>query len=198
MEMYKIVRGVLVWGILGLMIMSGTALGSIVVMSTDVPRAIPENSPVGVTSTLDFPSMIIEDVDLILTITHTCIPDVHIDLTSPAGTTAHLINAWTEGGIFEGVGCPDDFVDTRFDDEALTNLRDGVAPYTGHFNIVWPGNDTMSFFDGQNAGGTWTLFISDLAAVDVGTLQAWGLEIVPEPATLALLGLGGLLLRRRR
>jgi len=180
------------------MVVSSTVLGSTIVMSTDVPKAIPENNPVGVTSTLVFPSMIIVDVDLILTITHTCIPDIHIELTSPAGTTAHLVDAWTEGGIFVGIGCPDNFVNTHFDDDAPTNLLNGVAPYTGHFNIDWPGNDKMSFFDGQNAGGMWTLFVSDLAAADTGTLQGWGLEIVPEPCTLILLALGGLALRRKR
>ena len=198
MKTSKIVRGALVWGILGLSIMSATARGSIVVMSTDVPKAIPDDSPVGVTSTLEFPSMTIEDVDLILTIIHPFVDDCHIELTSPAGTTARLIDSWNEGGILHGEGGRVDFVDTHLDDEAPVNLRDGIPPHTGHYNIVWPGNDTMSFFDGQNAGGTWTLFVADLAAADVGRIESWGLEVVPEPATIALLGLGALQLLRRR
>ncbi len=189
---------VLVWAILGVIFASTNALGT-VVMSSDVPKIIPDDDPAGISSTLDFPSMIIGDVDLILTITHNSVLDLHIELQSPAGTTAVLLlDGWSEGGILTGMGYPNpNFLNTHFDDESKTSLHEVKAPYTGSFNIDrsdMPGNDNMSFFYGQDAGGTWTLFVSDGAEWDEGTLVEWGLEIVPEPATVMLLGLGSLAL----
>jgi subtilisin-like proprotein convertase family protein len=54
----------------------------------------------------------------------------------------------------------------------------------------------LSTFNGQNASGTWTLFISDLAGADSGTLNGWSLQFtgtdaaVPEPATVGFAALG--------
>ncbi len=55
----------------------------------------------------------------------------------------------------------------------------------------------LTSFNGTNPNGTWTLFVSDMAGGGFeGTLVGWGMEIiaVPEPASLSLLMLGGLLL----
>jgi len=67
-------------------------------------------------------------------------------------------------------------------------------------------NDVLSdgsVFNGMDPNGTWTLRITDGAAGDLGTLQGWSAEgtytAVPEPASMAALGLGvAALLRRRR
>jgi hypothetical protein len=77
----------------------------------------------------------------------------------------------------------------------------GSAPYAGAFNLDHAPSgisQPFSVFNGENAAGTWTLFLSDRAASDVGTLEAWSIQFTPEPATLSLLALGGLLLARRR
>jgi len=53
--------------------------------------------------------------------------------------------------------------------------------------------------DGSGDGvGTWKLTITDLAGGDTGTLVSASLNLKPEPATMALLGLGALALIRRR
>ena len=129
------------------------------------------------------------------------------------GTNVVLLKAFTELGILAGpgFGTPDDFIGTVFDDDAPTNLRDGVAPYTGSFNIEHASvvTNPLSQFDGENALGTWTLFASDLADVDVGKLKAWSLRfkgepnVVPEPSSIVLFGLGAVSLlgygwRRKR
>jgi hypothetical protein len=102
---------------------------SVIVPSSDVPKAIPDNNPAGIKSVLRGPNLILTDVNLILkSLPHTCIPDLHIELTSPAGTTATLVKAASEGGILKGLGCPANFTNTVLDDQTFTNLRNGVAP----------------------------------------------------------------------
>ena len=73
----------------------------------------------------------------------------------------------------------------------------GVTP--GAATAVASGNYTpdsaatfASTFNNLNSGGTWTLFLADLATGDQSTLVNWGLDItvVPEPATWALIIFG--------
>lgn len=60
-----------------------------------------------------------------------------------------------------------------------------------------------SIFNGLDPNGSWNLSITDSAAGDVGSISGWRAtgtyNAVPEPATMAALGLGvAALLRRRR
>jgi hypothetical protein len=105
------------------------------------------------------------------------------------------MQAFTEYGILTGLGTPDNFIGTVLDDDAPTNLRDGFAPYTGSSNVDYSSiNVPLSVFNGENASGVWSLFISDLAFLDVGSLESWSIDFsgtpVPEPTTMLLLGSG--------
>ncbi|MDG1808699.1 MAG: PEP-CTERM sorting domain-containing protein, partial [Pirellulaceae bacterium] len=60
-------------------------------------------------------------------------------------------------------------------------------------------------FGGASTQGTWTLFMSDAAQGDIGSITGWGISFssgaaIPEPGSLALLGAMGLacIVRRRR
>jgi len=153
---------------------------TVAIPSFDVPYAIPDDDPAGILSTLEAPPVVIEDIDLVVDeLVHPCVADLHVELTSPSGTTVPLILAFTEGGIFAGLGCPVDLIGTVLDDEAPTNLADGTAPFTGAFNVDHPsvGASPLSQFRGENAGGVWTLQIADLAAQDTGILNAWSIEL---------------------
>ena len=107
--------------------------------SADVPKAIPDNNPTGVNSTLAVATTgIVRDVNVrITTITHVFDGDLVIKLTSPNGTTVVL--ARNVGGS------GDNFTSTVLDDEAAAVIGSGnSAPFTGSFR---PNGDQLSRFD---------------------------------------------------
>ncbi|NNM26445.1 MAG: hypothetical protein HKO59_10765 [Phycisphaerales bacterium] len=63
-----------------------------------------------------------------------------------------------------------------------------------------PTGGALANFDGMNVGGDWTLSISDNAGGDTGSLGGWSFtaNLIPAPGALALLGLAGVVGRRRR
>ncbi len=129
--------------------------------STDVPKAIPDNNPAGVTSTFTFPDNgTVTDLDVkIGDLTHTWVGDLKITLTHDA-TTVVLMDR-PGSGTFGASG--DNFVDLILDDEAGSPIEGIPAAnppggYTGSFTPDQP----LSAFDGQSLSGTWTLTVSDL------------------------------------
>lgn len=140
--------------------------------------------------------LLIQDVDVSLSVTHTNIFDLQLFVTSPAGTTV-LLNSYDPlGGFFEGA----DYQGTVFDDEAETSIVDGDAPFAGRFRPL--ASEGLAAFDGEDAFGLWQLDIYDAHYLDTGSLNAFGLTVTtPEPATglilLAGLAIVGLSARRR-
>lgn len=139
--------------------------------------------------------LIIEDLDVSVSLTHTNVFDLQLIVTSPSGTSVVLnsYDPFTE--YFSGA----DYRQTVFDDEAEISIGDATPPFTGRFRADV--NDALSVFDGEDAFGNWRLEIYDAHYSDTGSLDAFGLTITtPEPATAALLlaGLGIVRCLRRR
>ncbi|MFN7961132.1 MAG: IPTL-CTERM sorting domain-containing protein [Thermoanaerobaculia bacterium] len=139
--------------------------------STDVPQTIP-TGPGQVNSTIVVPgSHRIADLDLRVQLNHTNMPDLDVHLISPQGN---------DNGVFTDIGAAaQTAMDTLFDDEA------GIP--AGVFTVVSPTGFQpelayrLGWYDGEDAGGTWTLAIRDDTAANGGTLTAWSLTVCEPP-----------------
>ncbi len=142
--------------------------------STNVPVPIP-TGPGMVTSTLTVPgNPRIADLDVSINLNHTFMQDLDVHLVSPAGNDNGIftdIGAATVGGL-------QTLMDIRIDDEA-------ALPFAFALSASWVNQPELAYrlgwFDGENAGGTWTLAIRDDATGDGGTLNAWSLTICEPP-----------------
>ncbi len=108
---------------------------------------------------------VISDVNVLLNIVHTYDADLDMTIGSPAGGDVELATDVGSNG--------DNFTATLFDDEASTSITSGSAPFTGSFQP----EGSLATFDGERAGGPWTLTIVDDAAGSTGTLTSWQLAV---------------------
>lgn len=147
----------------------GTTLGaSVNYASTDVPKAIPDNNPTGITSALTVATTgTVGKVRVHVNITHTWDGDLIIKLLPPVGSPITLVSRRGSSG--------DNFTGTTLDDAATTPISSGTAPFAGTYRPEQP----LSAANGQAINGSWMLSVSDNAAADVGTLTGWSLDIQP-------------------
>ncbi len=153
--------------------------------STDVPKTIGPGTGL-VSSTITVPgNPRIADVDVEIVLNHALMQDVDAHLRSPAGN---------DNGLFSDIGAAatggQTQMDLVFDDEAgatpaftvlkgvqvkpENNSTAGTASTSGAYRLSW--------FDGENAGGTWNLDLrDDTAGANGGTLTGWSLRICEAP-----------------
>lgn len=113
--------------------------------------AIPDNNATGVTSTMVVSgtgATVTANFNVDVNITHTYIGDLVVTLTSPAGTNVILHNR--TGSSADNI----------------------VGNYPGTLTPAQP----LSALIGQALDGSWKLKIQDLASIDVGTLNTWGIH----------------------
>jgi subtilisin-like proprotein convertase family protein len=104
---------------------------------------------------------------------HTWVGDLIGTLTSPGGTSVTLFNR--PGGAGNS---GNNFCQTVLDDSAASSIQNilvAQAPFTGTFRPASP----LAALVGQNADGTWTLNVSDRAALDTGGVRAFSLRASP-------------------
>ncbi|MFH1278627.1 MAG: C25 family cysteine peptidase [Candidatus Eisenbacteria bacterium] len=109
--------------------------------------AIPDNNPAGVSDvmTVNTGGATVSGVEVFVNITHTYIGDLIVRLTSPGGTTVVLHNR--SGSSADNI-------------------------YGWYPGTLTPAGDLADFI-GDPCDGSWTLFVSDNASIDVGVLNAW-------------------------
>jgi subtilisin-like proprotein convertase family protein len=139
-------------------------------ISTDVPVHIPDAPDGPARSHLTIPvNREILDLNITFTITHTWDGDLGLYLESPDCTTVRL--AYRCGG---SQNSGDNFTNTTLDDEASAFLCNANPPYTGTFLP----EHALYTFDGLGTIGQWEFRVTDFAAGDTGSIQAWRLDIV--------------------
>lgn len=128
----------------------------------DVNIPIPDNDPTGISDTQSVGlSDEILDVDVDVVINHTWLADLIIDVEHNA-TTVRLWERQCSAQVN---------MDVIFDDEGEAVVCD--SPTIGNVTPV----GSLSDFDGMDLLGDWTIFVSDNAGADVGTLDRWSLHI---------------------
>ncbi len=154
--------------------------------STDVPKTIGPGTGL-VSSVITVPGIPrIADLDVEIVLNHALMQDIDAHLRSPAGNDNGLftdIGAAAVGGqtqmdvIFDdeaGIGVPSFTVMRPVIYKPENNSTAGTASTSGAYRLSW--------FDGENAGGTWTLDLrDDTAGANGGTLTAWSLRICEAP-----------------
>ena len=134
--------------------------------------SIPNRSTI--TSTIEITdSFSIQDINVILNISHKRDADLDVFLISPSGTRIEL---FTDVG-----GSGDNFTNTELDDASDTSITDGNAPFTG---VFLPEGD-LSSLEAEAVNGTWMLEVTDDQQRQTGTLNSWSLVITESVPLLA-------------
>ncbi len=142
--------------------------------STNVPQTIGPGAGL-VSSTITVPgNPRIADLDVEIQLNHALMGDIDAHLRSPEGN---------DNGLFTDIGAAavggQTQMDVIFDDEAaLTPAFTVLRPLVIKPELAY----RLSWFDGENAGGTWTLDLRDDGAnASGGTLTGWSLRICEQP-----------------
>ena len=201
-----------------LMLSSNLSAGLIVESGTGF--AIPDNDPSGVSSSVVVSqNETVTDVEVTLNgLNHSWAGDLSATITNGTVTSTLFQRVGDTGGtsgdssVFDG--------DYTFSDDGgdlwqeADNAGFGVTITGGDYKATGAQNSSVVLatdFSGQSSAGTWTLFMSDAADGDTGTLGSWSIQlttsasgssVVPEPGTMSLFalltGFGCISFARRR
>jgi len=180
--------------ILLLVSVSSSNADTIKYSSTDGPISFDGTGQAAV-STILLPDKIqVTNMSVTINIECPTVENLRIELYNPAGTWGIWLIVWP---YHRGNGA--NYVSTTFDDRATYYLDSGTAPYTGTF---LPEAGLYTFMtDGVNPESLqlWVIGegVGSSSYNQLGTLESWSIEFegsriapVPEPSTLALLGVG--------
>ena len=115
------------------------------------------------------------------TFTSTDVPKSIPD-NNPAGVASNLVV--TGNGAVQSLSLSLNITHTFRGDLVVTLIAPGGTQFIvsnragGAADNIIINNQAIAAFNGQTAAGTWRLKVTDLAAVDVGTINSWSLNIV--------------------
>lgn len=112
------------------------------------------------------------DLDVLIDITHPATEEMRIILISPDNTSMMLSDRNGEDG--------DNYTQTIFDDQAMTSIAEGVAPFTGRFRP----DQSFSNYLNKPFSGQWRLRIVESGLPNSGTLNQWCLHFLYEDLTI--------------
>ena len=153
---------------------------NLVVNSTDTPVAILDVATVTSTLAVAGAEPYLCNMTATTAITHTFSGDLQFTLTSPAGTISSMSsnNAGSGADVFDG---------TNWTDQANPGgqvpyaSNDGVS--TDHLYVTnvtatpLVGEEGWAGFAGEDANGNWVLTVADTAALDVGSIDSWSVDL---------------------
>ncbi len=142
--------------------------------STDAVKALGPGTGI-TTSTLTIPgNPRISDLDISLALTHTNMPDLDVSLIAPAGVGGNNVGLFTDIGNLAQPA-----MNLTFDDEAAIPI--GLYTVVSGMIVQPELNYRLDWFDGQAAGGTWTLDLRDDTAANGGNLLGWSITVCSDP-----------------
>ena len=182
-----------------------------------VNSPIPDNDASGLSSTVTFASPqinAVQTMNVTLNITGGFNGDLYAYLTHGSGF-AVLLNRVGKTGA-NGLGYADGGFNVTLGDAAsngdIHSYQLTVNPGGAALSGTWapdarnidpavsldtsPRTAFLNSFNGIDPNGSWTLFVADVSAGGVSTLNSWGLQVigVPEPSVPFLTTVGGLAL----
>lgn len=193
--------------ILGLLVAAGAA-HAVTYTYSGAAYAIPDNNVAGISTQITGVPALASINSVSITMAHTWVGDLILTLSN-GSQTVNLINRTGRVGssgfgdssdlggtyVFQAVGA--DFVAAAFAAGASVPTGTYASSDMGTANNSSTPN---GFFSGAQAAADWTLFASDNAGGDTGGIETWSIDgsPVPEPTTMAALGLGLAAVARRR
>ncbi len=147
----------------------GGAMATQAIASTDRDIAIPDRTGGAdgtVTSNLTIPDndefSFVEFVEVELVFSHTFLPDLNIQVTSPAGTVSQLVRRFVE----------ESSVLSESTDDVERVLSRGDFSYTDQTHRFGSAKHL-----GEDPAGKWILKIDDTEELDTGTLHSWSIKV---------------------
>ncbi len=195
------------FAILGLLVAAGAA-HAVTYTYGGPAYAIPDSNVAGVSSQIMGVPALASINSVSITMAHTWVGDVILTLSN-GSTTVNLINRTGRVGT-SGFGDSSNLAGTYTFAVAGADFVAAAAGTTGDVPVGTYFSSDMGtatnsstpngFFSGAQAAADWTLFASDNAGGDTGSIETWSIDgsPVPEPTTMAALGLGLAAVARRR